>query len=147
MMDDRRQTSACSGMMGRQVMMMSDTLNIYVRETKTERRALTREEYLALCIYLRNEKNSPGRDVSIMVLKDIVYTSIEIIHNDPAMYGNAEFRTEKMRRAYVDEIEAWHTMGIGYHIGKGFAAWNLLVDESRVILKDKEIILEVVKGD
>lgn len=68
---------------------MSDTLKIMVRETKTERRALTREEYFALHIYC-NDRHTPERDVAMDVLKGINYPTHEIIHNDPARFGNAE---------------------------------------------------------
>lgn len=70
----------------------------------------------------------------------------------------AKFRT--LREAYVDEIDAWHLIRLStrsplyqfpYH-GKGVNPFHLLkhnrqaVLDAQALLRDKEIVLEVVKG-
>ena len=126
---------------------MSDTLKIMVRETKTERRALTREEYFALHIY-RNDRNSLERDVAMDVLEGINYSTHETIHNDPARFGNAEFCTEIVRDAKPREIDAWHVVQRNLVILPS-ACYRCKLRQiqyinAKKVLEDKEIILEVI---
>jgi hypothetical protein len=132
---------------------MSDKLKIMVRETKTERRALTRVEAYAMATagikYPTPEMTwNPTIDDARAFLRGHLFVCGSYINSKKApqwgKYGSAEFAIEDERDAAPEEVDAWHALQIGYIIADGFAAWNIMVDDAKHILKDKEIILEVI---
>lgn len=125
-------------------------LKIKIREVKVEKRHLTIEEW---AVYLLSEN---GNSIYQHDAEDIV-KSWGLIEFENGLIGL--FRTETIRDATPDEVIAWHILAVDKacwnhdceicNIGKVYSCLYCVCDSNeannaRELLKDKEVILELV---
>ena len=125
-------------------------LKIKIREVNLEKRHLTVEEW---AVYLLSEN---GNSIYQHYAEDIV-KSWGLIEFENGLIGL--FRTETIRDATPDEVVAWHILAVDKacwnheceicNIGKVYSCLYCNCDSNeannaRELLKDKEVILELV---
>ena len=82
-------------------------LKIRIKETKTERRHLTREQWALIVVFQRTEKGSVNKNWAKEAI-DEHGIDLDSVRFEIPRYGMAEFTTETIRDATRDEIHAWH---------------------------------------